>query len=152
MVFMRFDPLRGPDALANQAIGSTRAARSLPIQMLRRGDRLMVAIEVPGVDPRDVEVIVERNVVEIVGRRRSVQREGDEVIVDERAHGEFRRQLFLGVDLDPRDMTAACERGVLTLTVSWSQVSKPRKVEIDSADEGRQALRSGPKQPRILNV
>jgi len=140
MVFMRFDPLRVPGGLVDHVNSAARAARALPVEMLRRGDLVVVAIDVAGVDHRDIEITVASNVVEIGTRRLSLRQKGDEVIVDEWGHGELRRQLFLGVDVDPGAMTAACERGVLTLFIPRSEVSKPRKVEIDSADEGRQAL------------
>nr|WP_197496570.1 Hsp20/alpha crystallin family protein [Mycobacterium sp. 1274761.0] len=120
--------------------------------MLRRGDHVVVAIDLAGVNPRNIEVTVEGNVVEIGTRRLSLQQDGDEVIVDERGHGELRRHLFLGVDVDPSAMTAACERGVLTLTIPRSQACKPRKVEIESADEGRRALRSGSDHQRTVTA
>jgi HSP20 family protein len=152
MVFMRFDSLRMPGSLPDHVNGRARAARTLPVEMLRRGDHLVIAVDVAGVDPRDIEITVESNVVEIGTRRLSLHQEGDEVIVDERTHGEFRRHLFLGVDVDPGAMTAACEQGVLTLTIPRSQASKPRKVQIDNADEGRQALRSGSDRQQTINV
>jgi HSP20 family protein len=140
MVLMRFDPLRELDRLTDPAIGGARMPRTLPMEALRRGDQLIVAIDVPGIDPDDVDVTVERNVVEVATRRPPLRRDGDDVIIDERPHGEFRRQLFLGDNLDPGGMTASCERGVLTLAIPVSEASKPRKVEIGSANEGSRAL------------
>jgi HSP20 family protein len=152
MVLMRFDPLRELDRMADQAIAGARMPRTLPMEAVRRGDQLVVAIDVPGVDPKDVDVTVERNVVEVGARRQPLQQEGDQVIIDERPHGEFRRQLFLGDNLDPGKMTASCERGVLTLTIPVSEASKPRKVEISSADEGQQSLQTGSAQQQAVNA
>jgi HSP20 family molecular chaperone IbpA len=56
MVLMRFDPLRKLDRLADQAISGARVPRTQPMEALRRGDQLTVAIDVPGVDPKDVTV------------------------------------------------------------------------------------------------
>jgi HSP20 family protein len=150
MVYMNFEQLPEQGGIA--AASSARMPRPLPMEMVRRGDQLVVAIDLPGVDPDEVEVTVERNVVEIGFRRQALHRAGDEVIVDERPHGGFRRQLFLGADLDPGDMTAACERGVLVLTIPASRASTPRKVEIDCADERRQALHTGSSQPRAVTA
>jgi HSP20 family protein len=98
--------------------------------------------------PDDIDVTVERNVIEITARRRPLRQEGDQLIVDERPQGEFRRQLFLGDNLDPNKLSAACDHGVLTLTVPVSKQSKPRKVEIDTANEAQQAIatESAPQQ------
>ncbi len=142
MALMRFDPFRELDRWAEQAVAGARAARTFPMEAFRRGDQFIVALDAPGMKGSDIDVTVERNVIEITARRRPLRQEGDELIVDERPQGEFRRQLFLGDNLDPNKMTAACENGVLTLTIPVSEQSKPRKVEINTADEGQQAIRA----------
>ena len=143
MTLMRFDPFRELDRLADQALVGARAARTLPMEALRRGDQFIVSIDVPGTDPNDIDVTLERNVVEITAHRQPIRQEGDEVIVDERPQGEFRRQLFLGENLDPDNLSAACDRGVLTLTIPVSEASKPRKVQIGSSNAGRQPVQTG---------
>ncbi|MGA8329712.1 MAG: Hsp20/alpha crystallin family protein, partial [Mycobacterium sp.] len=110
MTLMRFDPFRELDRLADQAVAGARTARTLPMEALRRGDQFIVAIDVPGTDATDIDVTVERNVVEITARRQPLRQDGDEVIVDERPQGEFRRQLFLGENLDPNKLSAATDR------------------------------------------
>lgn len=152
MVLMRFDPLRELDRITDQTMAGARTPRTLPMEALRRGDEMVVAIDVPGVDPKDIDVTVERNVVEIAARRQPLAQEGDEVIINERPHGEFRRQLFLGDNLDPGKMTASCERGVLTLAIPVSEASKPRKIEIGSANEGQESLQAGSAQQQTVNA
>jgi HSP20 family protein len=97
-------------------------------------------------------VTVERNVLEINARRRPLRQEGDELIVDERPQGEFRRQLFLGDNLDPNKLSAVCDRGVLTLTIPVSEASKPRKVEIDTANDGQQAIQAESAQRQTVDA
>jgi HSP20 family protein len=63
----------------------------------------------------------------------SPRQEGDELLVDERAHGKFSRQFFLGDNLDAGKLSADLERGVLTLTIPVAEQSKPRQVQIGSA-------------------
>jgi HSP20 family protein len=113
MTLMRFDPFRELDRLADQALISARTPRTMPMEAFRRGDQFIVAIDVPGVNQDDVGVTVERNVIELSTRRQSLRQAGDEVIIDERPQGEFRRQLFLGDNLDPDKLTAQYDRGVL---------------------------------------
>lgn len=149
---MRFDPFRELDRLADQALTGARSARTLPMEAVRRGDQFIVAIDVPGSDPNDIDVTVERNVVEITAQRRPIRQEGDEVIVDERPQGEFRRQLFLGENLDPDNLRAACDRGVLTLTIPISEASKPRKVEIGHSNGGQQAVQTGSGQRETVGA
>ena len=149
MALMRFDPFRELDRFAEQALASARTARTLPMEAFRRGDQFIVALDVPGMKPSDIDVTVERNVIEIDARRRPLRQEGDELIVDERPQGEFRRQLFLGDNLDPNKLSAVCDSGVLTLTIPVSEASKPRKIEIDRSTETPHAVdaKSEVKQP-----
>jgi HSP20 family protein len=149
VTLMRFDPFRELDRLTDQALLGARTMRTMPMEALRRGDQFIVALDVPGVNPNDIDVTVERNVIEINARRQPLRQEGDEVIVDERPQGEFRRQLFLGDNLDPNKLTADCNRGVLTLTIPVSEASKPRKVQIGSANKGQQAIQTGSTQQPV---
>src|ERR1700729_2629580 len=142
MTLMRFDPFRELDRLADQALTSARTPRTMPMEAFRRGDQFIVAIDVPGVNQEDIHVTVERNVIELSARRQPLRQEGDEVIVDERPQGEFRRQLFLGDNLDPDHLSAICDRGVLTLTIPVSEASKPRKVQIGGSSDGKQTVQT----------
>jgi HSP20 family protein len=141
MTLMRFDPFRELDRLSEQVMGG-RAPRTMPMEAWRRKDEVVVHVDLPGVDRDDVELTVERNVVSIRAKRRPAHEEGDEVIVDERPHGTFTRQLFLGDNLDANKLSAEYDRGVLILTVPIAEASKPRHIQLaeqrqELADSGR---------------
>jgi HSP20 family protein len=129
---MRFDPFRELDRLAERSV--TPAVRTMPMEAVRHGDQFAVYLDLPGVQPDDVDVTVEKNVVTIRARRVPQRGEGDEVIADERIYGEFTRQLFLGDNLDPGGLTADLSDGVLTLRVPVSEASKPRRVALASSE------------------
>jgi HSP20 family protein len=133
MTLMRFDPFREWDRLTEQLGSNTRMSRTMPMEAFRRGDEFVVALDLPGVSPDDVEVTVERNVVSIRARRQVLRSDGDEVIVDERPQGEFTRQLFLGDNLESGKMQANFDRGVLTLTIPVAEKSKARRIQIGSS-------------------
>lgn len=130
MTLMRFDPFRELDRWTEQAMAGTRGIRTMPMEALRRGDRFLVALDLPGVKQEDVDVTVERNVVTVHASRAPLAQEGDEVIIDERPHGEFSRQLFLGENLDAGKLTANLADGVLTLEIPVSEASKPRRISL----------------------
>jgi HSP20 family protein len=130
MTLMRFDPFRELDRFGEQVMSGGRVWRSMPMEAFRRGDDFVVAIDVPGTAPEDVEVTVEGNVVNIRARRGPLHKDGDEVLVDERPRGEFTRQLVLGDNLDPGKLSADVSSGVLTLTIPVAEESKPRRIEI----------------------
>ena len=130
MALMRFDPFREIDRIAEQVMAGNRAPRTMPMEAFRRGDQFFVFIDIPGVDEDDVEITVERNVVSIRAQRVSPRQEGDEVLVDERPHGVFTRQLFLGDNLDAGKLTAEYSGGVLVLTIPIAEASKPRRISV----------------------
>jgi HSP20 family protein len=130
MTLMRFDPFRELDRLTEQVLAGGRPSRTMPMEAFRRGDNFFVYIDLPGVDPKDVDLTVERNVVSVRAQRQSPRQEGDELIVDERPHGIFTRQLFLGDNLDASKLSADFDRGVLVLTIPVAEVSKPRRIEL----------------------
>jgi HSP20 family protein len=135
MTLMRFDPFRELDRLAEQTLSAgARVLRSMPMEALRRGDTFIVHLDLPGVLREDIDLTVERNVVNVRARRVPDRQEGDEVLIDERPYGEFARQLFLGDNLDVDRMTADTDNGVLTLTIPVSEKSKPRKIPLGSTD------------------
>ncbi|MET0701340.1 MAG: Hsp20 family protein [Mycobacterium sp.] len=152
MALARFDPLHELDRLADRTAVGARTTRTLPVEALRRGGQFFVALDVPGMQAGDIEVTTERNVIEIIGRRRPVRQDSDQVIVDERPQGEFRRQLFLGANLDLNKTAAFCEQGVLTLTIPVAEDSKPRNVEIGNSNHGQQVIPIKPKTPQTVNA
>ena len=152
MTLMRFDPFRELDRLADQALAGPRTMRTMPMEAVRRDDQFIVAIDLPGVTQDDVDVTVERNVIDVSARRQPVRKEGDQVIIDERPQGEFRRQLFLGDNLDPNKMSAQYDRGVLTLTIPVSEASKPRKIAIGASKDKAQPVKANSKSSQTVNA
>lgn len=150
MTLMRFDPFREWDRLIDQFGSTPRMARTMPMEAYRRGDEFVVALDLPGVNPDDVDVTVERNVVSVRAKRQSPRGESDELLVDERPQGEFTRQLFLGDNLDAGKLKANFDGGVLTLTIPIAEKSKARRVEIGSGAQGSQVIEaeSGTAQDR----
>jgi HSP20 family protein len=65
------------------------------------------------------------------------RREDDEVVVAERPHGTYVRQLFLADTLDFENVLANYEHGVLTLTIPVAEAAKPRRVQIGGAQDAQ---------------
>jgi len=128
-MLMRFDPFRELDQVAQQVLRQT-ARPGAPMDAYRHGDQFIVQFDLPGVDPSSIDLTVDKNVLSVTATRQRTFAEGDEVLVAERPQGEFRRQLFLGEQLDTENIGADYENGVLTLTLSVAEQAKPRKVEI----------------------
>jgi HSP20 family protein len=140
MTVLRFDPFQEFDRLTRQMLGTGRGPRSMPMEAYRRGDQFFVHLDLPGVNPDDVQLTVERNVVAVRAERRSLWQEGDEVLVDETPQGTFGRQLFLGDNLDAGRLEASFDQGILTLTIPVAEQAKPRRIEIGVRSQGPQPV------------
>jgi HSP20 family protein len=136
-MLMRFDPFRELDQVAQQVLRQTPRPGA-PMDAYRRGDQFIVQFDLPGVDPSSIDLTVEKNVLNVTATRQRTFAEGDEVLVTERPQGEFRRQLFLGEQLDTDNIGAEYEDGVLTLTLSVAEQAKPRKVEISKGSKQKE--------------
>jgi HSP20 family protein len=131
-MLMRFEPFREFDRVSEELLRQ-RSARQIPVDAYRRLTDLKIHLDLPGVDPGSIELTVERDVLSVVATRNWIPSADDVVELQERAQGEFRRQLMLGESLDREHITATYEDGVLTITIPVSEQAKPRKVEITHA-------------------
>lgn len=133
-MLMRFDPFREFDRLMRQPVGGMAQA-GVAMDAYRRGDDLVVEVDLPGVDADSIDLTVERDVLEVSAERRAGYRDDDEVLVGERPHGKVVRQLFLGHALDTERISASYDTGVLTITIPVAEEAKPHKVAINSGGQ-----------------
>lgn len=129
-MLMRTDPFRDLDRLTQQALGTRSRPAAMPIDAFRQGDAFVVQFDLPGVDGSSIELTVEKNVLTVHAERKRSETDGVELIVAERPHGTFSRQLFLGETLDTDNIDASYADGVLTLKLSIAERAKPRRVPI----------------------
>ena len=92
-----------------------------------------IAVELPGVEEKDIEVSVDDGVVTVKGEKRESREEkGETWYFRERQYGSFSRSFRLPADSDPDSIDADLKDGVLTLTVARAapEVAKTRKIPI----------------------
>lgn len=132
MALMRYDPFREMDRFTEQLFGSGPTARSpfMPMDAVRRDDRVEIVFDVPGVAPDAIELSVERNVLTVKAERSWWPGEADEILARERSQGTYTRQVLLGDALDPDRLEAQYEHGVLRITIPVAEKAQPRRIEI----------------------
>jgi len=96
-----------------------------------------VHFDLPGIDPRSINLTVEKNVLTVSAERTWRPEDGQEVVVSERPQGAFSRQLFLGESLDTERIEANYDNGVLTVRVPVAEQAKPRRVEISGGSSSK---------------
>lgn len=143
-ILMRTDPFREFDRLTQQLFrgnGTLAYPAAMPMDAWREGDTFLVEFDLPGIAPEAIELDVERNVV-TVRAERPAPSETQEMLAAERARGTFSRQLVLGDNLDTERIKAGYEAGVLTLQIPVAEQAKPRKIEVTSTEQDRQAIKA----------
>lgn len=87
---------------------------------------LTVQVELPGVDPEDVQLIASPQALLIAGERRRPKDCGhyQQLEID---YGPFQRSITLAEDIDPEAATATYERGILTIRLPVAPRPAPRE-------------------------
>lgn len=124
---------REMDRLFGEAGTISRAGAFPPINLYDDGESLVVRAEVPGIDPKEMEINATMNSLTIKGeRKRSYEDESAGVHRRERGHGTFSRSISLPQDIDPDKVQASYKLGVLEVLLPKAEDSKPRKIKIKS--------------------
>lgn len=107
-----------------------------PMDVVEHENELQVRLEVPGLDPNEIDIRVEDNVLTVSGEKRMEQEnEGERGYrVVERRYGRFARSFTLPRGVDTANVTADCDRGVLTIHMPKAESSKPRTIKISTAN------------------
>jgi len=100
--------------------GVQRRAFAPRIDVMRteEPDELRVVVELPGIDPGDVSIIVNERALIVSGRRQRLQPdERHSYHLLEIPYGPFERRIGLPVDVDPAKARAMYDRGLLVVTL-----------------------------------
>jgi HSP20 family protein len=96
-------------------------------------DRFQLFIDVPGVDPKDVEITLEAGVLTITGNRYMQAEKTDENIVrrrTERGSGRFYRRFMLPETVDADKVKAMDRHGVLEISIPKQAKAQPRRIKV----------------------
>ena len=117
---------------------ASRDAEWLPAVDIREEDeRFVIRADVPGVDPTELNVTVDRNVLSLHGTRETRPTEdGGGLRRAERVRGQFRRSFSLPDSADLEGVAADYRDGVLEVTVPKQRELEPRRVEISTSRSG----------------
>jgi len=103
-----------------------------PVDIFETDQNVVVKAEVPGIDPRDVEVRVEGNTLFLKGQRKFENETNEENYHRiERAYGSFVRSFSLPSSIDTGKVEANYKDGLLTLTMPKREEAKPRTIKIN---------------------
>jgi HSP20 family protein len=91
----------------------------------------VVTSEIPGIDPKDIEISIEGEILLVRGARKlDALKEGEKYHRQERDHGNFSRRIRLPFRVDNKSVEARYERGVLSITLHRLEADKPKKIQV----------------------
>ena len=109
------------------------AAFSPAAELKDRGDHYDLAIELPGLDDKDIEVELAGDTLRISGEKQEESEEKTaDCLISERSYGKFQRRLTLPADADTDRIEAKYRHGVLKVTIGKDKdsVRSIRKISL----------------------
>lgn len=145
MAIVKYNPfreLRGMQEQMNRLLnlawnreGSEDMAEGVwqpPVDIYEDETEVVIKAELPGIDQKDIEVKIENNTLILRGERtheQTVRKENYHRV--ERYYGSFQRSFYLPNTVDTEKVKAACDKGVLTVTLPKKEESKPKQVKVE---------------------
>ncbi len=102
---------------------------------IRYADRLELVIDLPGVDPADVDITIAGRSLAVHATRSFVVPDDAEQLHQGRDRSDFHRTWQLPDDLNAEEMSARSDHGVLTITVPVEQGTEPRRIKVTVNDD-----------------
>lgn len=94
-------------------------------------ETVVVTAEVPGINPKEVEISVNENVLTLRGEKKDEKEEkGKNFHRIERSYGVFSRTITLPCPIDGTKTEAESKDGVLTITLPKQKAAMPKKIEV----------------------
>jgi HSP20 family protein len=101
------------------------------VDIKEEAQQFVIQADIPGVDPKDIELSMENAVLTIKGERQSEnQDEGKNYKRVERTSGSFYRRFSLPDTADPEKISANGKNGVLQISIPKRELAKPRKITV----------------------
>src|SRR5437870_9506490 len=140
----RWEPFRGVtslqeqvnrlfnDAFERQGEESSLTAWAPAVDIYETEHELVVKADLPDVDPKDLDIRVENNVLTIRGERKFEKKVSeDKYLRVERAYGSFSRSFSLANTVNSEAIKADYQNGVLTLTIPKREEAKPKQIKVN---------------------
>ena len=101
------------------------------VDIKENADDFVIIADIPGVDPKDIEVHMENGILTIKGERESEKKEEKEGYKRvERSYGSFYRRFSMPETADATKINARSKNGVLEVTIPKQEKVQPRKIDV----------------------
>ncbi len=151
MALVRWDPFRELTALQTEVnrlfsrVGNgdvaERQSWTPQIDVIENDNAIVLKAELAGMDPADINIEVQDNVLTVSGERRFAEEvKEDKYYRIERRYGSFSRSIALPQTVNESAIDAKYENGVLDITVPKAEVAKPKKISVAIGDQKQKTV------------
>ena len=110
---------------------SERNGWAIPLEVVEEGDDLLVRASLPGVNPEDIDVSIEGNILVIKAETKlEEERKEGGFLMKERRTGSFNRSIRLPDTVDTEKAKTVYENGVLTVTLPKAESKKAKHLKV----------------------
>jgi len=124
-----FDRFFGEDAADQSNVVTSQWTPRVDVK--EEDKRFIIQADIPGVDPKDIEVSMDKGILTIRGERKSESKEQTGKLTRiERAYGAFYRRFALPDSADAEGVSASGKHGVLEISIPKKAETTPRKISV----------------------
>ena len=107
-----------------------------PVDIYEDEHNITLKLEVPGIDEKDIDVRIDNNTLTVHGERKIEKEEKEENFRRvERRYGSFTRSFTLPSSVDPAQVSADYNRGVLQIKLAKKAEAKPKQIKVNVGSE-----------------
>jgi HSP20 family protein len=119
---------------APQTTAADTGAWLPPVDIHEEENQFVLNVDLPGVDPKAVEITSDKGVLTIRGQREDSRRESREGYRRvERINGEFQRRFSLPESADVQNIKAKSSHGVLEVSIPKLAQVQPHRITVEAA-------------------
>ena len=128
----RFNPLWEPFFRFPVFPEESQAAGWNPaVDVLEETEKIVVKVEAPGVDEKDLRITFEDGVLTVTGERQFERKDDRNYHRIERSYGTFTRTFTLPRSIDATRIVASYRNGVLEIEIPKKEESRPKQIQIN---------------------
>ncbi|MBC8142344.1 MAG: Hsp20/alpha crystallin family protein [Armatimonadetes bacterium] len=129
-----FEGVNAPTGERSAGSGAATPRWSPSVDVLETQTEIVLHVELPGMNPDDVDLEISGDTLSLRGERKfgNEERKNNFVRI-ERSYGRFQRQFTLTVPVNADAIKATYKDGVLEVHLPKSEANKPRKVQVTAA-------------------
>ncbi len=118
---------------APQTTAADSGAWVPPVDIHEEANQFVLNVDLPGVDPKSVEITSDQGVLTIRGHREESRRETREARRIERISGQFQRRFSLPDSADVQNIKAKAVNGVLEVAIPKLAQVQPHRITVEAA-------------------